>query len=316
MLDPAEASLLEAIRERPDDPNLRRVHADWLEEHGEPALAELVRISAELATRTVGADRLDRLQKRRAELLAGNTTRWPVDALDHLFRIADAGQGPVRMWVNVETYPAEADVLARVFPLADVELSETTHGDERALLPDEVFPPVAACPVLAGWTGLYLPDSIFSPSGMAILLGSPHLTRLRVLDMFESFAGEEVLAWVNAPRWPALRKLHLNGVVQGDELTAALVRSGHLRGLAELSLIYDEIGDVGAAALAASPDLDDLTLLELYGNPIGDEGALALARSPHLKDLRALDIDSYGATELSPEVQRALRERFGDKVSF
>jgi hypothetical protein len=110
--------------------------------------------------------------------------------------------------------------------------------------------------------------------------------------------------------------LHLNGVVQGDELTAALVRSGHLWGLTELSLIYNEIGNAGAAALAASPDLAGLMLLELYGNGIGDEGALALARSPHLKGLRALDIDSYGATELSPEVQRALRDRFGAKVSF
>jgi hypothetical protein len=221
------------------------------------------------------------------------------------------------MWVNVETYATEADVLARVFPLADADLSETTRGEGRALLPDEVFPPVAACPALAGWTALYLRDSIYSPSGLATLLASPHLTRLRMLDMFESFAGDEVLSWVNVPRWPsALRKLHLNGVVQGDKLTAALVRSGHLRGLAELSLIYNEIGDAGAAALAASPDLADLTLLELYGNEIGDEGVLALARSPHLKNLRALDIDSYGATELSLEMQRALRERFGEKVSF
>jgi uncharacterized protein (TIGR02996 family) len=316
MLDPAEESLLEAIRERPDDRHLRKVHADWLEEHGEQALAELVRISAEIATRTVDADRLDRLQKRRAELLLEHAARWPVPVLEFAFRVVEEGQGQPRMWVNVETYPAGADVLARVFPLTEVELSETTRGDERALLPDEVFPPVAANPALAGWTALYLPDSIFSPSGLAILLASPHLTRLRTLDMFESFSGDAVLAWVNAPRWPPLRKLHLNGVVQGDELTAALVRSGHLRGLSELSLIYNEIGDEGAAALAASPDLSGLTLLELYGNEIGDEGALALARSPHLANLRQLDIDSYGAAALSPEVQRTLRERFGDKVSF
>jgi uncharacterized protein (TIGR02996 family) len=316
MLDPTETSLIEAIRERPDDTNLRRVHADWLEEHGEPALAELVRVSAELATRTVDADRLDRLQARRAELLAENAGRWPTATLDHLFRMAEAGQGPVRMWVSVETYPAEADLLARVFPLANVDLSETTRGDERALLPDEAFTPVAANPALAGWTALYLRDAIYSPGGLAVLLASPHLTRLRMLDMFESFADDEVLAWVNAPRWPALRKLHLNGVVQGDDLTAALVRSGHLRGLAELSLIYNEIGDAGATALAGSPDLAGLTLLELYGNEIGDEGARALARSPHLKNLRELDIDSYGAAELSPDVQEELRDRFGEKARF
>src|SRR5262249_40591716 len=118
------------------------------------------------------------------------------------------------------------------------------------------------------------------------------------------------------PRWPALTKLHLNGVVQGDELTAELARSGHLRGLRELSLIYNDIGDEGARALADCPDLAGLTRLKLYGNEIGDAGALALARSPYLGNLQDLDIDSYGATEVSEEVAEALHQRFGDRVSL
>lgn len=36
--------LLAAIRERPDDDGLRLIYADWLDEHGEPARAEMIRM--------------------------------------------------------------------------------------------------------------------------------------------------------------------------------------------------------------------------------------------------------------------------------
>jgi uncharacterized protein (TIGR02996 family) len=314
MLDPTEAALIEDIRDRPDDPPPRLVHADWLEDHGEQTLAELVRIGCRLPQ--AAPDQQEALRARRTELLgalAGGP--WATYTLEPLLRQADEGRRP-RLWLGIDTFLDHADLLARLVPLMDVELSETTEGDERVLLPDELFHRVAESPNLASWTGLYLPDSMFSPTGMGILLASPHLSRLRAIDMFESFAGDDVLAWINVPRWPRLHKLHLNGVVQGDELTATLVRSGHLRGLGELTLIYNDIEDAGAAALAGSPDLAGLTLLELYGNRIGDEGARALARSPHLRQLRRLDIDSYGQATLSAEVQAELRERFGEGVNF
>ncbi len=314
MLDATECALIEDIRDQPEDPAPRLVHADWLEDHGEQALAELVRIGCRLPR--AEPDQQEALRARRTELLgsiAGGA--YATYTLEPLLRQADEGHPP-QVSIGIDTYLDRADLLARLVPLMAVELFETTEGDERVLLPDELFRRVADSPALAGWTRLYLPDSIFSPSGMGILLASPHLTRLRTIDMFESFAGDDVLAWLNVPRWPRLHKLHLNGVVQGDELTVTLVRSGHLRGLVELSLIYNDIEDAGAAALAGSPDLAGLTLLELYGNRIGDEGGRALARSPHLRQLRRLDIDSYGQATLSPEVQAELRQRFGEGVSF
>jgi uncharacterized protein (TIGR02996 family) len=319
MIDPAEWALLEAIRDRPDDLARRRIHADWLEEHGQADVAALIRVHAEMEDPDLDPQRQKQLEARHAELLEANRERWPVHALSHHFRLRHETQrarGPVGIWIGVEAYPGHAEVLGRVAPLADVELSETTQGEERELLPDSVFGPVADCPWLAGWSALQLGDHIYSAPGLAILLGSPHLTRLRALKMFESFGGDEVRAWITVPRWPALTKLDLNGVVQGDELTAELARSGHLRGLTELTLIYNEIGDEGARALADCADLAGLTRLELYGNEIGDAGALALARSPHLGNLQALDIDNYGRTELGPATQAALRERFGERVQF
>jgi uncharacterized protein (TIGR02996 family) len=311
MLDPTEAALIESARERTDDLTCRLAHADWLEEHGESDLAALIRISCELpAARSDPPERMAGLIARRSELFAANEERWPVPLLEQVFVSLTAG-GSVYLPVDMEEYPTWAEVMMRLAPLASVELFETTRGDDRVLLPDAVFEHVAALPALGSWASLSMPDCLFSPTGFGILLASPHLTHLRALDLFESFAGDDVLAWINVPRWPRLTKLHLNGVVQGDERTATLVRSGHLRGLKELTLIYNEIGDAGAVALASSPDLAGLTLLELYGNQIGDEGALALALSPHLRNLRSLNIESYGATTLSPGVQDALRGRFG-----
>src|SRR5947209_2547225 len=42
-------ALLRAVAETPDDDAPRLVYADWLEEHGEPDQAELIRVSCQLA---------------------------------------------------------------------------------------------------------------------------------------------------------------------------------------------------------------------------------------------------------------------------
>src|SRR5262249_22683139 len=44
-----ERGLLDAILADPDDDSLRRVYADWLDEHGEPERAEVIRLQLALA---------------------------------------------------------------------------------------------------------------------------------------------------------------------------------------------------------------------------------------------------------------------------
>jgi uncharacterized protein (TIGR02996 family) len=70
------AAFLAAIRANPEDDACRLVFADWLQEHGEEARSEFVRAQ-------VSAARLDdldpvrvRLDRRAAELLATNETKW------------------------------------------------------------------------------------------------------------------------------------------------------------------------------------------------------------------------------------------------
>ncbi len=39
-----QGALLQAIRQSPADDSVRLVYADWLEEHGQPERAELIRV--------------------------------------------------------------------------------------------------------------------------------------------------------------------------------------------------------------------------------------------------------------------------------
>ena len=58
----AEAdAFLEAIFAAPDDDTPRLVYADWLEEHGHPAYAQLIRLQCEAAHRRLWSDEANRL---------------------------------------------------------------------------------------------------------------------------------------------------------------------------------------------------------------------------------------------------------------
>jgi uncharacterized protein (TIGR02996 family) len=63
-------SLRQAIIANPKDDTVRLVYADWLEENGDAAHAELIRIQCELASRSCSAARKKELASREKELLS------------------------------------------------------------------------------------------------------------------------------------------------------------------------------------------------------------------------------------------------------
>src|SRR5438874_2139584 len=74
--DERERAFLAAIREAPDDDTHRLVYADWLDDHGDEARAEFIRVQVELA-RLPGKDaRRPGLEKRETELLAAHRESW------------------------------------------------------------------------------------------------------------------------------------------------------------------------------------------------------------------------------------------------
>src|SRR4051794_22541559 len=71
-----EIAFLRSIKEAPADNTPRLVFADWLEEHGQPERADLLRIPVELARLPENHPDRAVLKRREVELLAQHGQRW------------------------------------------------------------------------------------------------------------------------------------------------------------------------------------------------------------------------------------------------
>src|SRR5262249_19683904 len=70
------ALLLEAIRRRPDDDLVRLVYADWLDDNGDPARAEFIRVQIEAERQPAWSAECRRAKARADELLGEHHPRW------------------------------------------------------------------------------------------------------------------------------------------------------------------------------------------------------------------------------------------------
>src|SRR4051794_31473628 len=75
-----EDGFLQTNIDNPDDDTPRLVYADWLDEHGDPARAEFIRVQCELAKLPDHDPRVRALEDREHELLGANEGEWFPDA--------------------------------------------------------------------------------------------------------------------------------------------------------------------------------------------------------------------------------------------
>jgi uncharacterized protein (TIGR02996 family) len=68
--------LLQDILANPDDDDLRRIYADWLEEHQQHARAELIRVQVRLALLSKSEPARQALERRERELLQEHAPQW------------------------------------------------------------------------------------------------------------------------------------------------------------------------------------------------------------------------------------------------
>jgi uncharacterized protein (TIGR02996 family) len=154
-------------------------------------------------------------------------------------------------------------------------------------LGDRIGDVLGDCPRVEGLTVLDLSrNRHFGIGGFLALLNSPHLRRLTTLRLADCGRGRgRAEEWVGALAPVRPRFLDLSGAPLGDD---------------------------GARLVASLPHLERLATLRLPFTGIGDEGATALARSPFLGGLTEFDLRN---NRLIRETgQRALRDRFGDRV--
>ncbi len=283
-----EEAFLEDIREHPDDDAPRLIFADWLEENGDQERAEFIRARIACA-RAEGPDRSQHFRRSR-ELLNRNCKRW-VAPLARL-----VGHEPYEPWI---TSPGEADI--RFFPrgfLDEITMDARRFLDNAeelfAIAPLQVLAlrgggglgeELAACPWLKWICKVSFIDYFRSPleaTDAVCLAASPHLGRLRVLNLAR------------------------NNI--GDAGVAALARSPSLCSLKELCLTENGLSAQGVEALATAPTIS-LQELWLPNNSLGDEAAAHLAEAPWLRQLRRLNLENTGISEAAVAALRSRAPR-------
>lgn len=318
-----ETAFLDAIRETPDDDTPRLIFADWLDDHGQEARAEFIRLHVAWCREP------DETLKPR--LLAA----WEAAGLRDDTGVYDRGFPAVAWFEDFEHVAREAEPTFRTHPIRVMYLhQDSTYGDDtspwqrvreaatwlRGLVglgcdsngwpqAQQVF---LTLPELAGlemldFHGCYR----FDTPGAEAIANATHLTNLRVLDLCGCQIGDEGLeALANAPHLGGLHSLRL-GVDHDDSDNAlsargvaALTRSPYLRHLTQLSLNCNGIGDVGLGELLQWPHLANLTELDLGCCHLNEAGLLRLAQAPTLTNLRRLDLSVNGT--MTPALVDAL----------
>jgi uncharacterized protein (TIGR02996 family) len=288
-----EASLLQGIREHPDDNTLRLVYADWLEERAAPgdlARAEFIRVQIALETKKTHTGRqvdekLHRsLMARGDQLLKEHKKEWVRPLIEAgAERVGFQGGLACDVDISADNFLRNAEQLFALAPVQSMHIIGRPSPKQIRKL--------AASPHLAHLTSLGLADTAIGDDGAQALAGSPHLAGLKSLYLGHcGIDADGVRALAASPHLAGLERLYLGGNEIGDAGAALVADSSSLKHLTELDVGANAISDAGAAALAASSRLAGLKKLYLWSNDIGDAGAAALARSPHLAHLTLLGL--------------------------
>jgi uncharacterized protein (TIGR02996 family) len=164
------------------------------------------------------------------------------------------------------------------------------------------------------WPGLEELDLLRNNLGdddLAAMLNTPSkLRRLELNDNKITEKGAELLA--THPALENITTLALSGNAIRDQGVTALVNSPRAANLQKLEISGCEFGRAGITAIAESPHLENLRELRMHSNGLDLVGARLLAASPHLANLDWL----YIGGGLTATARKALKERFGDRVSL
>ena len=258
-------TFLAAISAAPDDTTLRLVFADWLDDHGEPARAALVRVQCRLAALPTWKPERADLEARERDLIA--TVSAPLAGLG--FRELRWRRGFVdHVASGLRTFVESAPALPDFAPAYELTLGWDDRDGSQVVSPHpadliRVYEAIAARPELRACVGLDVSAAVPYPEGLEPLLRSPHLTNLRKLNAAGSQA-EHAVELVAAPTFANLRWLDVSGAQRDD--------------------------GPSLVPLVTCPYLANLEHLDFGGNTADDDALEALATTPYMRRLRYLNL--------------------------
>jgi uncharacterized protein (TIGR02996 family) len=315
-MDPRDA-LLAAIRENMDDDLPRLAYADWLEENGEPELAEFIRVECRLAGMPDTHPERRALFRRDLELLSTFSASWigPVRQGCSFWEVRRGFLDEIS--TTADHFLRHAEAIARRHPLRIARLSVTEEDlvelascphllgvreltlTGPAALADEVARAVARSSHLDWLDALRLDGLPVGPAGARALAGAEHLGRLRALRLHGAEVGPAGgVALVESPRLPRLEALDLTGRYSSQPVGS--------------SRDVPNIDEAGVVRLALCPGAARLRVLMLAHNRLGDEGLRALSDSPYLGGLQALYLEF--TEQMSAPARNVLEARFGGAI--
>jgi uncharacterized protein (TIGR02996 family) len=319
-------ALLQEILANPDDDTPRLVYADYVEEHGDEARADFIRIQCQLARMDEGDARRPALEAREKQLQDAHRSAWLDPFYFRGVFLWEFRRGFVeRVTMHADRFLKHAAALFDLAPVREAVLDNVSGCFSR----------LVRCRHLARLAGLTLTGQDMALRGRMTLFDSPHLGGLRKLGLRRNRIDAWTLPGLLQSRWlPQLTALDLSGNLLGEmglrmfaespgvaglqeldlsgneamgDAVTDLVRSPHLAGLRSLALRESAVSAAVAQALAQSPSLAGLTSLDLAGNQLGLAGVRHLAESPYLTRLTALNLATRTMTdEMRAEALSAL----------
>jgi uncharacterized protein (TIGR02996 family) len=306
-----EEGFLADICAHPDDVAPRLVYADWLDDRGgkgDAARAELIRLQCR-----PGGDKA-----REKELLEQWGKVWH-KPFKGLFARHEYRRGFIeRVTMKAKTFVEDGERILGLTPLRYVKLRDSKVHVAA----------LAECEFLTRLDALDLNYGKLGAARAAVLLASPHLGNLRVLDLGNNNIGKsgvQVLV-AAAPRLGRLRLLALDDNNLGDAGAFTLIESPLLGQLRALNLEGNDLTDATLDRLAAAPAASGLVQLHLGRNndwvggasdgrrsELSPEAFRRLLRSEHLGNLRKVFLDGCFA------ILRALddlRREFSPRVDL
>jgi uncharacterized protein (TIGR02996 family) len=318
---------LEDIAEHPADPAPRLVFADWLDEQGQFARAEFIRLQLQRAALASDDPACEPLLARERQLLAihGDTWRAELPQIDGIeWGEFHGGFVEEAIAQTPEAFLEQSEAIYRVAPVRRLRLrGEGQHGwgfrlgtaqatrrlcelnlSNLATTAEELGNLFESGRALEGLEALYMAYVSVSDAEDNLtywnhsVVTCPHLWNLRTL----SLAGCPIGTWVIQQPMefcPALELLDLRDNPTG--YFVAVYLAGNVPpGLRSLWLTNCGLRFRDVYNFVVAPRLERLRVLYLNHNPQGDEGVSILAEHP-LPALRDLDLRNTEMTDVGAD---------------
>jgi uncharacterized protein (TIGR02996 family) len=256
-----EEEFLADLRDNPNDEATRLIYADWLDEHDQPAQAELIRVQLDCERLEPDGPAWGKAVWRALEILAERQEAW-VGRLRSIARGWLFVRGLIdEVEIDAAAFAEHAEEVLRVAPAAGFRV----HVDGRP--------------------------------GVQTLVGCRRLRQVRRLALLGGhLGGTTARLLAESPNVTNLKVLSLRGLSLGQPGVQALALSRYLKNLEALDLTENNLAGSAVPILASSTNLPRLRRLVLANNLLQDSDARALARSPELRELQELDLSDNALT--------------------